>query len=123
MLILNNAHRKHNIPYKWKPAQDYSVSGSIIYPRGSLVPFEGKINTDKSIISKVFFEGLERDNSSFVIETVAQFPFKKDDIIIDEDGKEYLIVNPINKTDENQTMFLKASKVSKVYYLGVEGDE
>jgi hypothetical protein len=123
MLILNDAHRKHNITYKWKPKQDYSASGSVIYPRGTLVPFKGKINTQKSIISKVFVEGIERKNSSFVIESVAQYPFKKDDIIIDDVGNTYLIVNPIHEVDENQTRFMKSNQLSKLWYLGVEGDE
>ena len=123
MLLLNNVHRKHNISYKWKPAQDYTSSGSIIYPRGSLRPFKGKINTQISIVNKVFTEGIERDNSSFVIETVSQFPFRKDDIIIDDTGKEYIIINPYYVPDENQSMFLKTDAISKLWYLGVEGDE
>lgn len=123
MLILNNAHKKHNITYKWKPAQDYTADGSIIYPRGTLRPFKGKINTQISIINKVFTEGLERDNSAFIIETVSQFPFRKDDIIIDDTGKEYIIVNPYYVPDENQSKYLKTDSISRVWYLGVEGDE
>lgn len=123
MLILNNKKKNHNITFYWKPKQDYSVSGSIIYPRGTLVPFKGTINNNKSIISKVFAEGIQRESSSFVVETVAQYPFKKDEIIVDSDGNEYLIKNPIYKLDENQTRFMKPSSVSKIYYIGVEGDE
>ncbi len=123
MLILNDAHRKHNITFKWKPKQDYSVNGSVIYPRATLVPFKGKINTQRTIINKVFTEGIERKNSAFIIESVAQLPFKKDDIIIDDVGNHFLVVNPFYELDENQTRFMKTKDISKLWYIGVEGDE
>jgi len=121
VLILNNQHKKQDITYKWKPQQDYEENGSIVYPRGAMIPFKGAINSEKSIISKVYGEGIERHNNSFVIETVAQYPFRKNDIIIDDMGVEYLLVKPINEIDENQGRFLKSAYLSKVQYLGVEG--
>lgn len=123
MLILNNPHAKHDITFKWKPASDYEENGSIIYARGSLNSFKGKINTEKATFNKVFAEGIVRKNSSFVIETVSQMPFRKNDIIIDDMGKIYLIVNPTSKLDENQGRFLKSAYMSKYQLLGVEGDE
>jgi hypothetical protein len=122
VLILNNPHAKHDITYKWKPQKDFEENGSIIYERGSLVPFKGKINTEKAVIDKVFAEGIERRNTSFVIETVSQLPFRKNDIIIDDMGISYLIINPTNKLDENQGRFLKSAYMSKYQLLGVEGD-
>lgn len=122
MLVLNNAHSKHDITFKWKPKQDYSVNGSIIYPRGTLQRFKGRIIDEQSLINKVFHEGLDRDNRTMVIETVAQYPFLKDELIYQEDT-EFIITQTRKIQDENQFRFLKSAYVSLKWYLVVEGDE
>lgn len=123
MLILNNPKQFHDIDFKWIPHQDYSEDGSIIYPRASEIPFKGSINEKKSIIDKVFVDGVERKSLSFVIETVAQLPFKKYDIIIDDTGKKHLLKVPMPTYDKKQTRFLKSNYASVHWLLGVEGDE
>lgn len=123
MLILNNAHNLQFTTYKWKPKQDYSENGSIIYPRGTLIEFKGGVIDDKAVISKLFHESLERDVVSLVINTVAQYPFKKDDILFDDIGKAYKIITPLLKEDKRQTRYLKTSFISKEWFLGVETNE
>ena len=120
--VLNNAKDKSYIPMKLKPKADYSESGSVIYPRNTLIYFEGKISTNRTLVNKVFGESLDRDNSFFVIITVNQLPFKKDDIVIDDMGKEYVIVETTTELATEQH-FLKSGYQSKRWLLGVQGDE
>jgi len=123
MLSLNNKKSKHDITLQWQPRQDYSENGSIVIPRGSLVRFKGKKEDRISLINKVFHDGLDRDNITFMINTVAQFPFKKDDIIVDDDGIEYKVVDTFYTQDENQFRYLKSKYTSKEWWILVEGDE
>lgn len=120
--ILNNAKDKSHIPMKLKKKADYSVSGSVVYPRGTLLNFEGKISGNKSLINKRFSEAMDRDNITYVIETVSQVPFKKDDIVIDDMGNEYVIVAVTTEIATEQH-YLKSGFQSRKYFLGVEGDE
>lgn len=120
--VLNNAKDKSYISMKLKKKADYSESGSVVYPRGTLLYFEGKVSGNKGLVNKVFGDSLDRDNINFVIVTVSQLPFMKDDIVIDDMGKEYVIVE---KTIELATEqhFLKSGYQSRKYLLGVQGDE
>lgn len=123
MLGLNNAHTLHDIKFTWIPKQDYSSEGHIVFPRGTRYKFKGVISDNITLINKVFHEGLDRDNIQFVVNTVAQYPFKKDDIIEDDNGKKYKVVNPYHKKEATQAKFLKSDFTSKEWWLGVEGNE
>lgn len=123
VLVLNNAHKLQDATFYWIPKQDYSVDGSVVHPRGSKVPFKGGFETEVSLINKIFHEGMDRDNISFVIRTVAQFNFKKDDYIEDVEGKRYRVTVPKHKKEPTQSRYLKPSFLSKEWWLGVEGYE
>jgi hypothetical protein len=123
MLVLNNAKTAHNRKYTWKIHRDYSESGSLVYARGSLIEFRGTRLDRSSVLPKRIGANFERDNISYIIETVAQFPFMKDDIIIDDMGKEYIVVSVAYIDDENQSKYLRSAYISRRWYLGVEGDE
>jgi hypothetical protein len=123
MIILNNAKEMHFQSWTWKPHQDYSPNGVIEYERGTLHGFKAALFTDKALIGKMFGETVERDNTVFVLETVAQFPFKNDDIVIDDMGKEHIITNTNFKESKEQGRFLRTPFLSRKYYLAVEGDE
>lgn len=122
MIILNNAKDKSYFKMKLQKKQDYSESGSLVYPRGTLIDFEGKINGNKSLINKRFHDSIDRDNINYMIETVSQIPFKKDDIIIDDMGKEFIIVEVSFEMSVEQHYF-KSGYQSKRWFLGVQGDE
>jgi hypothetical protein len=122
MIILNNAKDKSFIKMKLQKKQDYSESGSVIYPRGTLIDFEGKIHGNKSAINKKFHDSIHRENIMFMIESVNQLPFKKDDIIIDDMKKEYIIVETSFEIAIEQHYF-KSALQSKRWFLGVQGDE
>lgn len=123
MLALNNAKQSHNARLKWKPRQDYSENGSIIYPRQSLQLFRGKKIEKQSLIDKVFHEGSQRENKVVMFETVIQYPFKKHDIIIDSLENEYLVVDKDYIENEEQGRYMKANKLSKTWYLLTETNE
>jgi hypothetical protein len=123
VLILNNHKRNHNISYSLRLKQPYSANGTVIYPRGATIPFKGIPQDSKSTIAKIFGDTMERDNINYVIETVAQLPFSKDDVIIDDMGIEHLIVNVRFDEDKNQAKYLRSAYLSRVYYLGVDRDE
>jgi hypothetical protein len=123
MIILNNAKDRYHQPWQWKPHKDYSPNGVIEYERGTLYGFMGRTSFDKSLVGKMFGEAVERDQTIYTIETVSQFPFKNDDIVIDDMGKEHLIKAVRFEDDKNQYRFLRSANVSRKYYLAVEGDE
>ena len=122
MIILNNAKDRRYQKMKLVKKEDYSESGSIVYPRNSIIEFEGKITGNKSLINKRFHETFDRDNINFMIESVNQIPFKKDDKIIDDMGKEYLIVETSFELSIDQHYF-KSGYQSKRWYMVVQGDE
>lgn len=119
MIILNNAKNKHFITFKWKPAKDYTLDGEIVYAKKGLYSFKGHF-AEKRLIPKLFNDIVERDNNEVLIETVAQLPFKDNDILIDDVGKEYLVKDYTFRIDENQTKFLKSAFASKMYFLRCE---
>ncbi len=123
MLVLNNAKQAHNRKYKLKFKDDYSESGSVIYPRGSLVDFRGIRIDRSSVLPKVIGTAFDRDNISYIIETVNQLPFGKDQIIIDDMGKEHIITSIAYIDDEKQSRYLRSAFISRRWFLGVEGDE
>jgi hypothetical protein len=122
MIILNNAKDKRFIKMKLQKKQDYSVDGSITYPRGSLIDFEGSLSGEKTLINKRFSDSIDRDNINFIIESVAQIPFKKDDIVVDDMGKEYIIAD-VRIQQSNEQHYFKSGYQSKRWFLGVQGDE
>lgn len=119
MIILNNAKNKHFITFKWKPAKDYTEDGEIIYAKTGLYAFKGHY-AEKRLIPKLFGDVIERDNNEVLIETVSQFPFKDNDILVDDIGKEFLIKDFTFNMDDNQTRFLKSAFASKKYFLRCE---
>lgn len=123
MLILNNQKMMHDQRFRWISKQDHSESGSVIYPRGTKIPFKGGIFENKTVLAKLFTDSIERDNLTLVIETVAQFPFAKDDVIEDDNGKKYVLTAIRYQDTPSQHRFLKSGFTSKKWYLGVEGDE
>jgi len=123
MIILNNAKDKYYQSWQWKPHQDFSPNGVTEYARGSLYGFDGRTFFDKSLVGKLFGDAVERDQIVFTLETVAQFPFKNDDIVIDDMGKEHFIKAVRFEDEKSQYRFLKSAFVSRKYFLAVEGDE
>ena len=122
MLVFNNAKNMHFITMYLIKKSDYSESGSIVYPRDTKLAFKG-IFGQSSLINKRFSDSIDRDNINFVIETVSQLPFMKDDIIIDDTGKEYIVVDKRFDIDAAQTKWVKSASASKKWYIGVQGDE
>ena len=123
MLGLNNQKQSHNARLQWKPCQDYSENGSIIYPRQSLNNFRGKKIDNQTTIEKRFHEGMKRENKVVMFETVRQYPFKKDDIILDSEGNEYLVVDKNFKENAEQGRYMKPDRLSKTWYILTETDE
>ena len=123
MLILNNAKNQHFQSWKWIPHKDYSAEGIVEFAQGSLIAFKASKITNPNAIAKMVGDTMERDNISFVLETVNQLPFKKDDRVKDDVGKLYTIVGTSFKDTPSQNMFLKSSATSRTWYLAVEGDE
>lgn len=123
MLALNNAHSKHDTTFTWTPKQDYSENGYLVYPRGGKLRFKGRYETDVRLINKLFHDALDRDNMTLTINTVSQFPFKKDDRIANEEGKVYVVVDTRFEYADGQAKFLKTSSLSKNWWLVVESDE
>lgn len=122
MLVFNNAKNMHFITMYLTKKADWSESGSVLYPRNTKYAFKGQFG-ETGLVNKVFGDSLDRDNINLVIETVSQLPFVKDDIITDDNGKEYLVVDKRFLIDQAQTKWLKSSSASKKWFIGVQGDE
>jgi len=120
MLILNNRKDKEFVGYKWIPHADFSVSGSVIYPRGTAVDFMGTVMKDKTFVEKMFSEGHKRENVTSILVTTAQFPFTVDDVVIDDMNVRYIVRTLRYEDTVEQMRYLKTAFTSKRWFLGLE---
>lgn len=125
MIFLNNNQKINgkliNQDFALIKAKDFNVTGSVDYENVSKIYFRG-ITEGMNLVNKRFSESMDRDNISKVI-IAWDLEVKKDDRIIDDMGKIYIVKDTRYTEESQQNQFMKSNQISKLWYIGVEADE
>lgn len=126
MIWLNNPMEYNGKPMRQVftiiKANEFNAAGSVDYETQSKNKFRG-LTEGMNLVNKRFFDSHDRDNIQKVIVTWDEYSWKKDDRVIDDTGKAYIIVDTRFQEVSEQNQYMKSNKISRLWFLGVEADE